>query len=357
MQSEIGADDRVTTDIRNQSALGFEYYKNELLFRGSAPNADAKKEKTSMANGETRCPKCRSVIQEGAVKCLHCQSDLRTKGFWQKVQDSRDYIALPAAVLALVVTLFEPIPRIYRSVTGKDGANLAIFNPAVDLVSVENSNGKIERHVSVLRAFAANTGYATTAIDGAFFCLSKKEDTRYVLDTYNTQALAPAATSLDEGKAEVIVGKPRAILPINEDPGVPVEAFDCEMKAPMKIAAATCAIKYTDKYGCHVAQFPTPDGLEQLTAVEVRVVTQSRKGPDGGITALCNPTEYWSPRSKEDAVNDIDSGNVAYTINVPGREGVDIRVADDATGKRLITNSTAPAGADATHDLSALPGC
>jgi hypothetical protein len=37
-----------------------------------------------------------------------------------------------------------------------------------------------------------------------------------------------------------------------------------------------------------------------------RPVIQSRKDYDGDILALCNPHEYWSPRVKRDAINDIN---------------------------------------------------
>lgn len=56
-----------------------------------------------------------------------------------------------------------------------------------------------------------------------------------------------------------------------------------------------------------------------------REVTHSRKGSDGDITALCNPGAPWSPRSKADAIADIESGIHQYFVGV-GEKEVDVHV-------------------------------
>ncbi len=47
-----------------------------------------------------------------------------------------------------------------------------------------------------------------------------------------------------------------------------------------------------------------------------REVTRTRKDKDGDITALCNPGNYWSPKSKSDAIQDIESGNYNYYVKI-----------------------------------------
>ena len=43
-----------------------------------------------------------------------------------------------------------------------------------------------------------------------------------------------------------------------------------------------------------------------------RRVTASGKDRDGDITRLCNGGEYWSPRSKANAISDIESKTHSY---------------------------------------------
>ena len=69
-----------------------------------------------------------------------------------------------------------------------------------------------------------------------------------------------------------------------------------------------------------------------------RAVVQSKKDRDGDILALCNPGEFWSPRSKANAIQDIESGTHQY--HVPWRDGTKtrIRVVNGTTGKYLRTD-------------------
>lgn len=68
-----------------------------------------------------------------------------------------------------------------------------------------------------------------------------------------------------------------------------------------------------------------------------RAVTRTGKDVDGDITRLCNPGESWSPRSKQDAIYDIESGN--HTYYVPWNSGrTEIRVVPGPNGKYLRTD-------------------
>lgn len=71
-----------------------------------------------------------------------------------------------------------------------------------------------------------------------------------------------------------------------------------------------------------------------------RQVTKTKKDPDGDILALCNPSEYlWSPRYKNDAINDIESNNHSYYVIIGSSKEVDIRVVKDPyKGKYLRTD-------------------
>lgn len=84
-----------------------------------------------------------------------------------------------------------------------------------------------------------------------------------------------------------------------------------------------------------------------------RAVSQSRKDRDGDITALCRPGEPWSPRSKNDAIADIEAGTHAYFVPWSGGNSTWIRVVNGPTGKYLRTdydNTT-------RNNLDDLPDC
>lgn len=83
-----------------------------------------------------------------------------------------------------------------------------------------------------------------------------------------------------------------------------------------------------------------------------RAVRKTGKDRDGDITALCDGGASWSPRSKADAIGDIESGT--HTYHVPWTTGrTEIRVAQGPTGKYLRTDS------DSTkrNNLDDLPDC
>ena len=83
-----------------------------------------------------------------------------------------------------------------------------------------------------------------------------------------------------------------------------------------------------------------------------RAVRRTGKDSDGDITALCNRSQSWSPRKKEDAIRDIESGT--HTYYVPWQDGrTEIHVVDDPDGKYLRTdhdNTT-------RNNLDDLPDC
>lgn len=84
-----------------------------------------------------------------------------------------------------------------------------------------------------------------------------------------------------------------------------------------------------------------------------RAVVQTRKDHDLDIVALCNPSEFWSPRAKRDAIHDIETGTHQYFV--PWRDGsrTPIRVVNGPRGKYLRTDK------DNTtrNNLDDLPDC
>jgi hypothetical protein len=84
-----------------------------------------------------------------------------------------------------------------------------------------------------------------------------------------------------------------------------------------------------------------------------RIVTASRKDGDGDITALGAPGESWSPRSKNQVIDDIESGRHRYVIRGPGGTHTGVHVVQAPQGSYLRSDP------DATerNNLDDLPDC
>lgn len=83
-----------------------------------------------------------------------------------------------------------------------------------------------------------------------------------------------------------------------------------------------------------------------------RQVTRTGKDRDGDITSLCKPGEAWSPRSKRDAISDIENGTHSYYVSWPEKT-TEIRVVNGATGKYLRTDRDNTS----RNNLDDLPDC
>lgn len=81
---------------------------------------------------------------------------------------------------------------------------------------------------------------------------------------------------------------------------------------------------------------------------EVRKTGKNR----GDITSLCNDGASWSPRSKADAIRDIESSTHTYYV-LWESDRTEIGVVDDPDGKYLRTDR------DSTdrNNLDDLPDC
>ncbi len=83
-----------------------------------------------------------------------------------------------------------------------------------------------------------------------------------------------------------------------------------------------------------------------------RKVTHSGKGDSNIITKLCNPSEFWSRRMKDDAIDDIDQGRHSYYVTVNGAR-VDIHVVNVNGKKHLRTDQDGKG----KNNLEELPDC
>lgn len=83
-----------------------------------------------------------------------------------------------------------------------------------------------------------------------------------------------------------------------------------------------------------------------------RAVYKTRKDKEGDITALCSAGASWSPRTKADAISDIENG--VHSYHVPWTSGrSEIRVVNGPNGKYLRTTRDGSTG----NNLDELPDC
>jgi hypothetical protein len=83
-----------------------------------------------------------------------------------------------------------------------------------------------------------------------------------------------------------------------------------------------------------------------------RRVKKSGKNKDGDITKLCNAGESWSPRTKADAISDIEKGTHRYYVSEAGFETTVTVVSSNGT-KFLRT----VADKSSKNNLDNLPDC
>ena len=83
-----------------------------------------------------------------------------------------------------------------------------------------------------------------------------------------------------------------------------------------------------------------------------RQITRIKKDSSGNIVMLCNPAEWWSPRSASEILYDIEEAMYLYFVRVDGQK-VEIKVITELTRKYLRTDP------DKTtkNNLEDLPGC
>lgn len=83
-----------------------------------------------------------------------------------------------------------------------------------------------------------------------------------------------------------------------------------------------------------------------------RAVTRTGKNHEGDIISLCNPGDYWSPRSKHDAIHDIETNTHTYYVPWTGGR-TEIKVVNGPNGKYLRTDRDSTS----RNNLDDLPDC
>ena len=94
-------------------------------------------------------------------------------------------------------------------------------------------------------------------------------------------------------------------------------------------------------------------GFGRWVIMADRQVTRIWKDSDGDITALCNSGQSWSPRMKNDAINDIEHRFDTYYVHEPGTSRVDIHVVT-ATGRKILRTD---ADSSSSNNLDNLLDC
>ena len=83
-----------------------------------------------------------------------------------------------------------------------------------------------------------------------------------------------------------------------------------------------------------------------------RKITHTKKDSYGNILVICSPGEWWSPKSTDEAIMEIEEFLYQYYVIVASQK-VEIKVINGSTGKYLRTDP------DKTtkNNLDDLPHC
>ena len=83
-----------------------------------------------------------------------------------------------------------------------------------------------------------------------------------------------------------------------------------------------------------------------------RQITNTKKDSSGNIVSFCNPDEWWSPKSANEILYDIEEVMYLYFVRVDGQK-VEIKVINDLAKKYLRTDPDKTA----KNNLDDLPDC
>ena len=72
--------------------------------------------------------------------------------------------------------------------------------------------------------------------------------------------------------------------------------------------------------------------------MQKRFITHTQKSKRGGIIAFYNLTAYWSPRTVNDVIQDIEYGIYSYFARWPDNQISEIKVIKASKGKYLRTD-------------------
>ena len=85
-----------------------------------------------------------------------------------------------------------------------------------------------------------------------------------------------------------------------------------------------------------------------------RQVKATGKKRDGDISKLCNRSEHWSPRSREDAISDIENGRYTYYVQWGPHEKSEIKVVRISASEKYLRTDRDNTRLNDLHDL---PDC
>lgn len=83
-----------------------------------------------------------------------------------------------------------------------------------------------------------------------------------------------------------------------------------------------------------------------------REIKKIKKDELGNIFAICNPGEWWSPKSIYEAIMEIEESLYGYYVLV-NEQRVDLNVVNDPKGKYLRTDPDKTIN----NNLDELPAC
>ena len=255
------------------------------------------------------CPQCDREISDQAKKCPECLSDIadesRSKktlaAFGKAAVTFRDWIGVPAAVVALVTAFFYPAIGTILGWLGRDRAAITIklFNPDVMNVGLDDQAGanRVDRVTirdSLFRGQLVNDGFSLGSVQSTFFCTGPKQPSGRLIYNFSFHDPSRGTKAFPEAPPRTTVSffsRFRNSQPY-EKPNDPFPPLD-----PQK-----CRFTYSDKFGT------APPLILDLTADQVRILANMARQDDSEawIEKYCEgmiPNVILSENSRADCLS------------------------------------------------------
>ncbi|TYL92608.1 hypothetical protein FXB40_24525 [Bradyrhizobium rifense] len=191
------------------------------------------------------CPKCDSLISDKAQVCPVCHANLVKPTRLSRLLGLRDYLTLPAALTALVVSLagwvndFRPVLKLDDAKVTGYLLNPDIINVGLDDRPTEQQVKKVTEYIQIQRVILFNNGYSLASVQSSFVCTGDETGPSrhlFTFVTYDTKQRIKTFVEIKPSETVVLSGK----------------LSDANLYTKEERASAgpnTCTFGYYDKFG------------------------------------------------------------------------------------------------------------
>ena len=133
---------------------------------------------------EFPCPYCHNLIAESATRCQHCHADWTPRSWASRIGTFRDVIALPTAIIALIIALKDPLSDYYMKAFELDGAEIDGYSIGSELSANIQNDDKL---TNIRRFLILNKGRSAASISDVISCAGKNATDKFYFITFDKE--------------------------------------------------------------------------------------------------------------------------------------------------------------------------